>query len=69
MYDLLLGVNASSFEEYEVEAKVTKILDFETAAATLVRSVFPQNQKHYEGNYKKMDYRQSILRLLRKDQI
>ena len=43
MYDLLLGVNASSFEEYEVEAKVTKILlDFETAVATSVKSVFLQ---------------------------
>ena len=69
MHDLLFGLIAVSFEEHEMEAKVTRILDFETAAATLVRSVFPQNQKHYEGNYKKMDYRQSILRLLRKDQI
>ena len=55
MHDLLFGLIAVSFEEYEVEAKVTEILDFETAAATLVRSVFPQNQKHYEGNYKKVD--------------
>ena len=35
MYDLLFGVIASTFEEYEMEAKVTQIvLDFKTAAAT-----------------------------------
>ena len=43
MYDLLFGGISSTFEEYEVEAKVTQVvLDFETAAATSVRSVFLQ---------------------------
>ena len=40
MHDLLFGLIAVSFEEYEVEAKVTQIvLDFITAAATSVRSL------------------------------
>ena len=42
MYDLLFGVLSSTFEEYQLEAKLKSVtLDFETAAAKSVRNAFP----------------------------